>query len=110
MLENKFAEEVVKTFINEASPNTTECALEYQATTVSSLIPRYYLRGVLPQVERLDWQPVKHILSLKLVLVRRSITQLKEEMMTRYADDGYYFLEAYIDGMVECGIRRMIDG
>jgi hypothetical protein len=102
MSEKKFAEEVVKTFINEASPNTTACAIEYLATTVSYLIPRYYLRGALPQVERLDSQPVKHMLSLK-PLVCKPITQLKEAMMTRYADDGYYFLEAYIDGMRSVG-------
>jgi hypothetical protein len=47
---------------------------------------------------------MKNMLSLRSYRGCKSVHQLKEEMTVEtYEDDGYYFLEAYIDGMMEGG-------
>jgi hypothetical protein len=103
MVEEKFADEFVETFVQEALSNATECSLEYLATTVNCTVTKSLFRGTLPQSVPLNSENVKHMLSLKPAKVRKPAIQLKEEMMKRYVDDGYYFLEAYIDGMLERG-------
>lgn len=45
--------------------------------------------------------PDKHVLSFQPVIQRIPASQMKEEMMARYAKDGYYFLEDYVDAMME---------
>jgi hypothetical protein len=46
------------------------------------------------------------MLSLKPTMLHKPVHQLKEEMMKRYAGDGYYLLEVYIDGMMKSGSLR----
>jgi hypothetical protein len=54
-------------------------------------------------------QSAKQLLSLKPNLAHKPASQVKEEMMKRYQDDGYYFLEEFIDTMMERGSYQMVD-
>jgi hypothetical protein len=74
--------------------------LDYMAVTNSlGIIP---LGNPLPQSPPLGQPKLeKHILSFQPVIKRRPASQLKEEMMATYAKDNYYFLEDYVDAMME---------
>jgi hypothetical protein len=48
-------------------------------------------------------QARKRIFSLRPQVSSQPAADMKKEMLERYAEDGYYFLEHYIDGMMETG-------
>jgi hypothetical protein len=109
MFEDCLAYEAAQTIMEKSNPAINEPSLEYLVATNSCDIHKSMLRDDRQQITLFAMQPMKNMLSLKPAIVRRPVHQLKEEMMKRYEDDGYYFLEAYIDGMMKKGSYRIVD-
>jgi hypothetical protein len=101
IFEDSFADEAVKVFMQEVRTKDTECTLKYLAATNSCTVPAEMLGEGLRELVPIDSPRAKHMLSPDLSVVRKTVNQLKEEMMKRYEAGGYYFFEACIDGIME---------
>jgi hypothetical protein len=104
--EDELASNVAHMFTRDGIPPVDDHSLEYVATTNFCSIQGGLFRGDRQQIVPIDSMPAKRMLSLKPTMLHKPVHQLKEEMMKRYAGDGYYLLEVYIDGMMKSGSLR----
>jgi len=109
MFEADIACEIMERSVLGASLSVAEYPMEYFAITTNYTIGSSWSEGDLRQTILECPQATKHMLSLKPRVAHRPAIQLKEEMISRYESDGYYFLEAHINGMMEVGTCRFFD-
>jgi hypothetical protein len=107
--EDSLADKILE-MLDERSPDfISGHPMEYFAVTNYCVITKAdrsadFQIGTLPAP-----QSAKQLLSLKPNLAHKPASHVKEEMMKRYQDDGYYFLEEFIDTMMERGSYQMVD-
>jgi hypothetical protein len=109
MYEDIIANNILEKLDKRVPGSIAEHPIEYLATTNFCDIPTSKSSADLTPGVLLNPQPVKQVLSLKPDKVRKSAIQVKKEMMQRYHGRGYYFLEEYIDTVVEMGRSRVVD-
>jgi hypothetical protein len=92
--------QLINLLSEEFNASSTGLPLDYMAlTSTIRIIP--LVGPLLQQPLLIQPIPEKHVLSFQPVIQRKPASQMKEEMMARYAKDGYYFLEDYVDAMME---------
>jgi hypothetical protein len=77
-------------------------SLEYLAVTNNLNLGSKHVGGLSHILSGCP-QPRKYMLSLQPKIVRKPAVQLREEMMSRYEGQNYYFLEEHIGGMMVIG-------
>jgi len=79
----------------------TDSSMEYLSVTNNCIVYSTDCVEDFQQAVPTSPRQPKHLLSLKPGIVLETGLHVKEELMARYAGDGYYFLEEYIDGIMD---------
>jgi hypothetical protein len=103
MFECKIGRDTFRRLTNGMSSSAAQGPIEYLAITNHCSFYKSSASQHLQSGTPLDWRQMKQILSLKPNVISKQALQIKEEMMERYREDGYYFLEEYVDYMMEMG-------
>lgn len=101
MFSTEIACQIVESVTTGRFSPAADTHADYLAVTNSPAILSSRVEGDVEQIMSQCSKSKRHMLSLKPKVVRKSTQQMKEEMMKKYEKGGYYFLEEYLDGMLE---------
>ncbi|KAF2030641.1 hypothetical protein EK21DRAFT_111734 [Setomelanomma holmii] len=109
IFEMELASSVI-TWLNDELPSwLIDRPLRYITITNSCTVNSSKIDASVGPLASITPQSGKQIVSFKPSIERRVVSLTKEEMMHMYEGDGYYFFEAYLNGMMEPSICTLVD-
>lgn len=108
MFESEIACAVLEGHASDSAP-PTDRSLEYLAVTNNFDIDPSRVKGHIQEILLSCLKLVKRVLSLKPNVRRKSAVQIRQEIMKRYEERHYHFLEEYVIGMTEVGCFAVRD-